>query len=206
MKYYVLSQKEDSGCPRYMLDAALYDKFYSDTAGVKYGSFPWYTRKCEMRRGSVFPREGVLICGDDFYDFDVRGIPDFFYIVSDEFLALCNSLNVKIVDDAKIEVLSTSGMEISSKKYNAVLFEELDARKDSDPSSTFMEEKSGRPFRIKKLVLPSTLESDLFKYGRLISGSSSLICSERFKELAKDFKGIDYTPLDTVLWSGICAI
>ena len=55
-------------------------------------------------------------------------------------------------------------------------------------------------------ALPAGLGLDLVKFGKLISGSSSLICSERFKEMAKDFKGINYTPLDTVLWSGIRAI
>lgn len=206
MNYYVLSQKEESGCQLGTLDAALYDKFYADTAGIRYGLFPWYTRECEMRRGSVFPIDGVLICKDDYYDFDVRSISRFFYIVSDEFMAVCRALNVNIVDCAKIQVLSKSGVEISSKRYNAVLFNELNARKDSDPSSTFMEKESGRPFRIKKLVLPVGWDLDLFKYGELISGSGSLICSERFKTLAKEFKGINYTPLDTVLWSGIRAI
>ena len=129
-----------------------------------------------------------------------------FYIVSDEFLGECNELNVDIVDCARIQVLSEAGVEISRRKYNAVMFRELDARKDSDPSSTFMERESGKPFRIKKLVLPVNWGLDLFKYGRLISGSSSLVCSERFKELAMRFKGINYTPLDTVLWSGIRAI
>ena len=72
MKYYVLSQKEDSGCQLGMLNAALYDKFYSDVADVQHGFFPWYARDCEMKRGCVFPKNGVLICDDDFYDFDIR--------------------------------------------------------------------------------------------------------------------------------------
>lgn len=162
----------------------------------------------EMRNEEwgVFPKGGVLICGDDYYDFDIRSISRFFYIVSDEFLAACRTLNVGIVDFAEVQVLSKSGTKISSKNYNAVVFNEFDARKDSDPFSIFMEKESGRPFRIKKLVLPAKWDLDLFKYGGMISGSSSLICSERFKELAKDFKGINYTPLDTVLWSGIRAI
>jgi len=206
MDYYVLSQKEDSGCQLGMLNAALYDKFYSDVTDIQYGFFSWYARDCEMKSGCVFPKNGVLISDDDFYDFDIRGISDFFYIVSDEFLAVCNKSDVRIVDCASVQVLSKSGAKISSKNYNSVLFHELDARKDSDPSSAFMEKESGRPFRIKKLVLPAEWELDLFKYGGMISGSSSLICSERFKELAKGFKGINYTPLDTVLWSGIRAI
>lgn len=204
MNYYVLSQKKEPGCPSW-LEAALYDKFYADADHVEYGMFPWYTRKCEMKRGGVFPANGVLICKDDFYDFDIAGISRFFYIVSDEFLAVCTGLNVDIIDCAKIKVVSASGKDISSKKYNVVLFNELDVRKDSDPSSTFMEE-DGLPFRIKKLVLPAEWKLDLFRYGKLISGSNSLICSERFKDLAKNFKGINYTPLDTALWSGIRAI
>ncbi|MBV6290464.1 Imm43 family immunity protein [Pseudomonas aegrilactucae] len=205
MNYYVLSQKEGPGCQLGMLDAALYDKFYTDAEAVRYGQFPWYKRAWG-ESGRLFPEGGVLICKDEYYDFDIRGASDFFYIVSDPFLAVCQALNVEIVDCAKIQVVSQSGKQISKNRYNAVFFNELNARKDSDPSSTFMEKENGRPFRIKKLVLPAKLDLDLFKYGGMISGSSSLICSERFKELAKDFKGINYTPLDTVLWSGIRAI
>lgn len=205
MSYYVLSQKEEPGCPSW-LEAALYDKFYANTDCVEYGKFPWYTRKCELRRGGVFPENGVLICEDGFYDFDVAGVSSFFYIVSDEFLAVCKDLNVDIVDCARIQVVSASGVAISNKKYNAVLFNELDARKDSDPSSTFMEKESGRPFRIKKLVLPVSWDLDLFKYGGLSSGSGSLICSERFKALGKDFKGVNYKPLDGLIWSGVRSI
>ena len=206
MKYYILSQKEEPGCQLGTLDAALYDKFYTDVVDVDYGFFSWYSRKCEMRSGCVFPKEGVLVCGDEFYDFDIRSIARFFYVVSDEFLGVCRTLNVDMVNYAKVQVLSKAGAEMSNKKYNVVIFNELDARKDSDPSSTFMEKESGRPFRIKKLVLPVAWSLDLFKYRGMVSGSSSLICSERFKDLAKDFKGISYTPLDTVLWSGIRAI
>lgn len=201
MNYYVLSQKEGPGCPS-RLDAALYDKFYADVTHVKHGKFPWYTRKCEMKRGSVFPENGVLICEDDFYDFDVRGVSHFFYVVSDEFLAACNDLDVDIVDCSRVKVVSVSGAEVSSKRYNAVLFNELDPKMDSDPSSTFMEE-DGLPFRIKKLVLPVPWGLDLFKYGKLISGSGSLICSERFKKLGGEFKGVDYKPLDGLIWSGV---
>ena len=179
MEYFVLSQKEGPGCPS-RLDAALYDRFYVDVKHVKHGSFPWYTRKCEMRRGGVFPEKGVLICEDDFYDFDIRGISHFFYVVSDEFLGVCRTVNVDMVDYAKVQVLSKAGAEMSNKKYNVVIFNELDARKDSDPSSTFMEKESGRPFRIKKLVLPAAWNLDLFKYRGMVSGSSSLICSARF--------------------------
>lgn len=126
----------------------------------------------------------------------------FFYIVSDEFLAACHRLNVSIVDSVKIEVLSESRESISSKSYNAVLFEELDVRSNSDPASTFVEE-NGRPVRFKKLILSDDWKLDLFKYRRLISGSDSLICSQAFKDLAENFKGIAFTPLETVLWSGI---
>lgn len=201
MDYYVLSQKEEPGCPS-RLDAALYDKFYANTEHVKHGKFPWYTRNCEMKRGCVFPENGVLICEDDYYDFDVRGVSHFFYVVSDEFLAVCKDLNVDIVDSAKVKVVSVAGAEISSKKYNVVLFNELDPKSDSDPSSTFIEE-DGLPFRIKSLVLPVSWGFDLFKYGKLISGSGSLICSGRFKDLGEEFRGVNYKPLDGLIWSSV---
>ena len=127
-------------------------------------------------------------------------------MVSDEFLSVCNQLNVNIIDSAEIQVLSKSGKEMSRKKYSAVLFEELEVGEGADPASVFLVNEKGRPFRIKKLVVSAEWSRDLYKYKMLIAGSSSLICSERFMMLAKDFKGIDFAPVDTVLWSGIRAI
>ncbi|MGF6329337.1 hypothetical protein ABH909_002215 [Pseudomonas sp. BS3782 TE3695] len=202
MSYYVLSQKEEPGCPIGILYADLYDKFYPSTKGVEFGFFPWYAEKGKPGPRTPFPEGMVLISKDKNYNFDVRSVSRFFYIVSDEFLAACHRLNVSIVDSVKIKVLSESGESISSKNYNAVLFEELDVRSNSDPASTFVEE-NGRPVRFKKLILSDDWKLDLFKYRRLISGSDSLICSQAFKDLAENFKGIAFTPLETVLWSGI---
>lgn len=39
MNYYVLSQKKQAGCPQGSLNAALYDKFYSDAKNIEYGFF-----------------------------------------------------------------------------------------------------------------------------------------------------------------------
>lgn len=201
MNYYVLSQKKDVGCPVGELRAALFDKFYTNTEHVKYGLFPWYSGELNSD-GRVFVEGMVLISSDKFYDFDVRGIGRFFYIVSEEFLHVCKQLNVGVVDSSEVQVLSKSGEAKSKRKYHAVLFREFDILKDADPATTLMEE-DGVPFRIKKLVLPSNWDFDLFKYRRLISGSNSLICSEVFKELGKDFKGINYMPLDGLIWSGV---
>ena len=204
MSYFVLSQKEEPGCPIGSLDVALYDKFYTNADDVQYGGFPWYTGKLTAE-GRVFSEGMVLISNDKLYDFDIRGVRRFFYIVSESFLEICKVLSVDIVDSSEIRVVSTSGDSIASKKYYAVVFRAMDVHKDVDPATTLMVE-NGVPFRFKKLVLPVEIDLDLFKYGKLISGSSSLICSERFKILAEGFKGINYTPLDTVLWSGIRAI
>jgi hypothetical protein len=144
----------------------------------------------------------VLISKDKHYDFDIRSVSKFFYVVSDEFLAICNKVNVNIVDSVRIEVVSEAGERISSKNYNAVLFDEMDVRKNCDPASTFVEE-NGRPVRFKKLILPDEWDLDIFKYRRLVSGSDSLICSQSFKDLAIDLKGVEFTPLETVVWSGI---
>lgn len=202
MNYYVLSQKKDVGCPVGDLRAALYDKFYADTRDVEYGLFPWYLRSFKTESRAPFSEGMVLIVSDLAYDFDVRGIGRFFYVVSDAFLSVCKQLNVDIVDSAEIQVLSKSGECRAKKKYHAVLFKEFDVRNDAHPATDLMVE-DGVPFGIKKLVLPSGWDRDLFKYGRLVSGSNSLICSGRFKEFGEDFKGVSYKPLDGLIWSGV---
>ncbi|UQS17668.1 hypothetical protein [Pseudomonas sp. HS6] len=202
MNYYVLSQKKDVGCPIGILFADLFDKYYPNTKGVEFGFFPWYAEKGKPGPRTPFPEGMVLISKDKHYDFDIRSVSKFFYVVSDEFLAICNKVNVNIVDSVRIEVVSEAGERISSKNYNAVLFDEMDVRKNCDPASTFVEE-NGRPVRFKKLILPDEWDLDIFKYRRLVSGSDSLICSQSFKDLAIDLKGVEFTPLETVVWSGI---
>ena len=39
MGFYVLSQREESGCQAGMLNAALCDKFYEDMDNIEYGDF-----------------------------------------------------------------------------------------------------------------------------------------------------------------------
>ncbi|MGY2277490.1 Imm43 family immunity protein [Pseudomonas monsensis] len=201
MEHYVLSQKEEFGCPTGFLQADLYDKFYSDTKGVEYGFFPWYAEKIHYKTHTPYPEGMVLISKDKFYDFDIRSFARF-YIVSDDFMSICSDLDVVVTDAVPIKVVSKDGEAISSKSYNAVLFEELDARSETDPASTFIEE-DGLIFGFKKLVLPPDFKRDLFKFKGLISGSNTLICSREFKELARDIKGVNFTPLESVLWSAI---
>ena len=202
MGFYVLSQREESGCQAGMLNAALCDKFYEDMDNIEYGDFPWYSEKGRSKNRTPLPEGMVLISKDKYYDFDIRGISRFFYIVSDEFLDLCFSLSVEVIDSAKIKVLSIKGESISKKNYNVVIFNELDARLDTDPTSTFVEDE-GRPIRFKKLVIPHGLGLDLFKYSRMLSGSDSLICSEQFKIKADNFKGVNFFSLDGLIWSSV---
>ncbi|WP_064117684.1 Imm43 family immunity protein [Pseudomonas fluorescens] len=201
MEYYVLSQKEESGCPVDLLRADLYDKFYPSTKGVEFGFFSWYAEKINYKVHTPYPEGMVLISKDKFYDFDIRSVSRF-YIVSDDFLSLCKNLHVEIADNVPVQVMSTSGKSISSKQYNAVLFKEYDARSDTDPGSTFVEE-DGLIFRFKKLILSESFEYDLFKFKGLISGSNTLICSSAFKARATGLKGIDFTPLESVIWSAV---
>ncbi|PMW93956.1 hypothetical protein C1X59_29165 [Pseudomonas sp. FW215-R2] len=201
MEYYVLSQKEEPGCPVGFLHADLYDKFYPDTKGVEFGLFSWYAEKINYKTHTPYPEGMVLISKDTFYDFDIRSVSRF-YIVSDDFLSLCKVLNVEIADSVPIQVVSASGEVISSRQYNAVLFKELNARSDTDPDSTFVEE-DGLIFRFKKLILSESFECDLFKFKGLVAGSNTLICSGVFKAHATGLKGIEFTPLKNVIWSAV---
>ena len=115
MEYYVLSQKEEPGCPAGFLQADLYDKFYSDTKGVEHGFFPWYAEKIHYKTHTPYPEGMVLISKDKFYDFDIRSVARF-YIVSDDFMSVCSDLGVGVTDAVAIQVVSKGGEKISSKK------------------------------------------------------------------------------------------
>ena len=72
MKYYVLSQRADPGCPIGMLNGALYDKYYQDTTSVGVGYFPWYANPSRGKGHEKFPDGVVFITQDDRYNFDVH--------------------------------------------------------------------------------------------------------------------------------------
>lgn len=202
MNYYVLSQKKQAGCPQGSLNAALYDKFYSDAKNIEYGFFPWYAEGYKKKVHTPYPNGMVLISEDKKYDFDIRNIWNVLYVVSEEFLLVCKLLDAYVVDAVPISVVSKSGAVIANKNYHAALFEELDVRANTAAGSSFVEE-DGLILRFKKLILPEGIDRHLFKFSGLISGSGSLICSEIFRERAKKFKEVEFVPLDDVVWSQI---
>ncbi|MFJ4144704.1 Imm43 family immunity protein [Pseudomonas sp. NPDC089734] len=199
MTYYVMTDKKERGCPEGLLKAALYDKFYSDVKKIKHGYFPWYCESKNSGSRTPFPNGMVLIAKEKLLEFDIRSDAQFFYIASDEFLSLCERFGLGIVDQARIDVVSQTGKSISSKKYNVVLFEELDVIANTDKASSFSSE-SGLILSIKKLVLPAGWDRDIFKYKDLAGLSGSFICSQRFKDAAVGLKGIAYTPVEDMQW------
>ena len=205
MNYFVLSQKKQAGCPQGSLNAALYDRFYSDTKKIEHGFFPWYAEGYKKEFHTPYPDGMVLISEDKKYDFEVRNLWSVLYVVSEEFLSVCKLLGVKVVDAVPISVVSKAGAVIAKKNYYAALFEELDVRTNTAVGTSFVEE-DGLILRFKKLILPEDINRHLFKFSGLISGSGSLICSEVFREHASEFKGVEFVPLVDVVWSQIKSI
>ncbi|MFJ4145896.1 Imm43 family immunity protein [Pseudomonas sp. NPDC089734] len=205
MKFYVMSEKKERGCPVGLSNSALYDKFYPDIKKVKHGYFPWYSESRRAASRTPFPQGMVLISKEKLFDFDIRSDSNFFYIASEEFLSLCKDFGLGVVDQAKIEVVSQSGKSISSKCYSAVLFEELDVVSNTDESSSFYV-RSGLIGGFERLVLPAGWCKDIFKYKWLVGGSDTFICSEAFKDAAVYLKGIEYIPLEEVEWSKVSRI
>ncbi|MBN3748897.1 hypothetical protein G3N96_26225 [Burkholderia sp. Se-20373] len=120
MKYYVLSQRADPGCPT--LNGALYDKYYQDTTSVGVGYFPWYANPSRGKAHEKFPDGVVFITKDDRYDFDVRADLGFHYLMSERFGAVVSELNVPMVDVAPVRILSLEGTPASGDGYCVAIF------------------------------------------------------------------------------------
>lgn len=81
MKYYILAQKEERGCPRGELNAVLYDQFHENPEKIEHGYFPWYVSKYSWTgHQEKFPIGLCLISKDRLYDFGIRSISDVFLL------------------------------------------------------------------------------------------------------------------------------
>lgn len=199
MNYYVMTDKKERGCPKGLLRADLYDKFYSNIKKVEHGYFPWYRESRRSGTRTPFPEGMVLIAKERLLDFDIRDVSYRFYIASDEFLSLSERFGLKVLDKSRVEVVSQSGKKISSKRYSAVVFDELEVLPNVGEGSVF-DVEGGVLLEFKKLVLPVDLNRGIFKYKGLVGLSDSFICSQEFKDAAVDLKGVAYTPLDEMDW------
>ncbi|EMN5132433.1 hypothetical protein RVV79_005599 [Burkholderia contaminans] len=205
MKYYVLSQRADPGCPIGMLNGALYDKYYQDTTSVGVGYFPWYANPSRGKAHEKFPDGVVFITKDDRYDFDVRADLGFHYLMSERFGAVVSELNVPMVDVAPVRILSLEGTPASGDGYCVAIFPSFRPEEVDGGESKFVDGKFGGIARIRKLVVSEDFACPIFKLIGMEGSSNALICSEEFRHEAirRGIKGVEFLDAESVDWPAV---
>ena len=209
MKYYILTQKEERGCPRGKLNAVLYDTFYEKSEKIEYGYFPWYASQYPWKgEYQPFPLGLCLISKDRLYDFGIRRITNVFCVVSADFLEICQSLKVDMQDYAPIEVCSRKRKPITEKKYYAAVFKYKDVLEVADEGSSFIKDEYGHIVRIRSLKIRPDFTEHLFRFRGMVGSSNTFICSEDFYHMAmeKDMKGVGFVPLADAVWPSVFPI
>lgn len=201
MKFYVLTQKQDVGCPLGMLNGVLVDGFDPDAHKTNYGLQPWYANPARGLPHQPFPDTLCFVTKDPKYAFAIRSRIPFFYIASDALIGACRQLHVSIEDAKRIDVLSRQGKKVSALDYWVCTFVPLPLDRVAGEGSVL--EKAGPVHtRIRRLRVRPDMTDDLFRLAGVPADIDTLVCSERFRDRAKagGFKGIEFTDVDAFDW------
>jgi hypothetical protein len=203
MKFYVLTRKEEPGCPLGMLSGILHSHFFLNAHKSNYGDQPWYSNPSSGRPHEPFPDGLSFVTTDKSYAFDIRSDSEFFYLASDAFITLCDQLVVRVEDKKPVDVLSRQGKPVSGKKYWVCRFHPVAVPDAIDSGHSILEPEEGsHQMRIRKLRIRDDFKQDLFKLSPLAVDIDTLFCSERFREAAQrlSFRGITFTDIEAFNW------
>lgn len=201
MKFYVLTQKQDVGCPLGMLNGVLVDGFDPQAHKKNYGLQPWYANPARGLPHGPFPDTLCFVTRDPKYAFAIRSKIPFFHIASEALIDACRQLRVSIKDAKRIEVLSRQAKKVSALDYWVCTFVPLALDRIAREGSVL--EKDGAVHtRIRRLRIRQGLADDLFRMAGVPADIDTLVCSERFRDLAqaRGFKGIEFTDVDEFDW------
>jgi hypothetical protein len=201
MKFYVLTQKQETGCPLGMLNGVLVDGFDPEAHKKDYGLQPWYANPVRGLPHEPFPDTLCFVTKDPKYSFAIRSRIPFFYIASDALIDACRRLRVDIEDASRIDIRSRQNKAVSNLDYWVCTFKPTELERVADQGSVL--EKSGAVHtRIRRLRVRQDFADDLFRMAGVPADIDTLICSERFRDLAtrEGFKGIEYTDVDVFDW------
>jgi hypothetical protein len=209
MRYFVLTQKKDSGCPVGMLDGALYDRFYESAMidFVDHGALNWYSGsgyKNGVQIFEPFPEGMVLITKDHGYEFDIRAMGSNFHIISEKFVAVAEKAKVIFESCKRIEVRDRQGNEVSTNEYYAARFLYRDRSEvlDETQSALFGEEGI---LKIKHMRMNQNLSDPAFRLKDLYPSYDGIFCSEIFYQCADSLgglRGAGFEDIEAASWPG----
>lgn len=202
MKFYILSQKQEPGCPLGMLGGILRAGFAPDAHKTEYGRQPWYADPSGGRPHRPFPDGLVFITKDKHYGFDLRSDSKFFYLASNELIEACDGLDVRFEDRQRIEVVSRQGKPVADKQYWVCRFQPVTLADAVDAAGSMLESSDGVHTQIRRLRIRTDFPQDLFKLARLDPAIDAMFCSQRFydRALTLGLRGITFSDVETFAW------
>lgn len=200
MNFYVLSRKEEIGCPIGMLGGVLSPSLDVDVHKSDYGKLPWYWNPARGLAHEPFPDGLHYITADKKYRFDLRKDGGDFYLASAEFLDICSRFVVRFEDKKPVSVVSRQGKPLSDKRYSVCRFLPFPISEVADGDSRL--ETQGSMTRIHRLRVAQTFGQDLFTIKLLTPDIDTVFCSERFREASEKnaLHGIEFTPVTEFPW------
>ncbi|CAB3774220.1 MULTISPECIES: Imm43 family immunity protein [Burkholderia] len=207
MKYYVLLERKERGCPVGSMQGIIYDEFVEDVEALEYWVKPWYNQFDD--REIIFPGEMFLISRDKLILYDVRsgGAGSKFNLVSLEFLRVLVDFDVHLREMQPLHVVDRHGVCISKREYRIISFAR-DVYESAEgvvkESSILMPDEFGGQFSIESISIKAGVNRDLFKIKNIYSGQDPIFCSERFVDEVKVRQvdaGIEFRRIEEIDWA-----
>ena len=200
MNSYVLSAKNDTGCPIGLAeDYGLFERFHIDVkiARKGIGSLPWYSdpKDCKL------PKNACYITKLTKFDFAIRRINSGLYIANDDFYCVMKRQKSTYDSAEKISVKNKQGNDVTNRDYFLIripYFSSMDAIDRS--KSKFLEDDGD--IVLNRLVTKSSFSESLFFIDGLAAMQSTLFCSESFRDdaIQVGIKGVNFFEETKAKW------
>jgi hypothetical protein len=191
MKFYYLTISHHIPCGvgfynNYLLPEELLPSFQLNDFKVEYGSLPWYARINRKRKKIILPDNLVLISNLREYDYPVRSLSEYTYIITQEFMRCLEGMKTNILQIKPVKYMNGKTKNIiSNRVYYAMTTDKLEL----EEVVNLKECKYEQVYGVDELLKMSILENcdyDLFDIKH--ETKCSLIVSEKFRQKANDLK------------------
>lgn len=191
MKFYYLTISHHIPCGvgfynNYLLPEELLPSFQLNDFKVEYGSLPWYAGINRKRKKIILPDNLVLISNLREYDYPVRSLSEYTYIITQEFMRCLDGMKTNILQIKPVKYMNGKTRNIiSNPAYYAMTTDKLELEDVVNLKECEYEQIYGVDELLKMSILENC-DYDLFDIKH--ETTCSLIVSEKFRQKANDLK------------------
>ena len=191
MKFYYLTISHNIPCRvgfynNYLLPEEFLPSFQLNDFKVEYGSLPWYAGITRKRKKIILPDNLILVSNLREYDYPVRSLSEYTYIITEEFMRCLDGMKTNILQIKPVKYMNGKTRNIiSNRAYYAMTTDKL----EQEDVVNLKECEYEQVYGVDELLKMSILENcdyDLFDIKH--ETKFSLIVSEKFRQKANDLK------------------